>query len=229
MAILLGALTRHYLKRIKLPYTVALLVIGIGVGVLSRLHLFQVWDLGLFNLDGEAIDHALDWAANIDPHLVLYVFLPILIFEAAFGMDVHTFRRTVTNSILLAVPGILIALGLTALLVFVIYDQGWGLHGWDWTMALLLGTVISATDPVAVVSILKELGASKKLGTLIEGESLLNDGTAIVIFMVLFLGVTGVGLEHSPLLEFFRVAIGGIVVGFGYGLCFTQVDKKSIQ
>ena len=72
-----------------------------------------------------------------------------------------------------------------------------GVQTWLFRSALLFGAVISATDPVAVVSILKESGASKKLGTLIDGESLLNDGTAIVIFMVIFMGITGEGIDRK--------------------------------
>ena len=128
------------------------------------------------------------------------------------------FKKSFTNSVLLAVPGILIAIFLTAMAIWSLIHYGLGLEKWSWEMVLLFGTVISATDPVAVVAILKELGASKKLGTLIEGESLLNDGTAIVIFMVIFLGITGNALDHSPLLEFFRVSFGGVIIGAIIGL-----------
>ena len=81
----------------------------------------------------------------------------------------------------------------------------------------MFGAIVSATDPVAVVALLKDLGASKKLGTLIEGESLLNDGTAIVLFMVFFLGITGEASDNSPIVEFFRVAFGGLFIGGLFG------------
>ena len=218
VALIIGAATRHFLSKIGLPFTVVLLLIGLGIGLLGRNEFFGEFDIFGYIIDASVVDRSIEWAAHIDAHMLLYVFLPILIFEAAFAMDVHTFKKSFTNSVLLAVPGILIAIFLTAACIWALIHYGLGLESWSWEMVLLFGTVISATDPVAVVAILKELGASKKLGTLIEGESLLNDGTAIVIFMVIFLGITGQALEHSPLLEFFRVAFGGIIIGAIIGL-----------
>lgn len=213
LALFIGAATRHFFRKAPLPFTVLLLIIGLGLGLLARLGLFEQWNLGLFTLDVSFLSKSIVWAGNIDPHLVLYVFLPILIFEAAFALDVHTFKKTFTNATLLAVPGILIALFITAAIVILIKILGIGLPDWSWQMALMFGAVVSATDPVAVTAILKELGASKKLGTLIEGESMLNDGTAIVFFMVFFAGFTGTGGENSPIIEFFRVSLGGALVG----------------
>jgi len=216
-ALLVGAASRHFLSKIGLPFTVVLLLIGILMGVLGRFSFFKAFDIVGVGIDLSIINQSINWAAHLDPHLILYIFLPILIFEAAFAMDVHVFKKTFTNSALLAVPGILIAIFLTAGILFGVVYFGLGLTTWSWEVVLLFGAVISATDPVAVVSILKELGASKKLSTLIEGESLLNDGTAIVIFMVIFMGITGTELGYSPILEFFRVAFGGVAIGFLVG------------
>ncbi|MFT4601917.1 MAG: NhaP-type Na+/H+ or K+/H+ antiporter [Arenicella sp.] len=219
MALVIGAVARHFLSKIGLPYTVILLIIGLGIGLVGR-NEYLLYDLSEYGLNFQVVDNAIDWAAHLDAHLILYVFLPILIFEAAFAMDVHTFKKSFTNSVLLAVPGILIAIFLTALCIWALVHYGFGLGLWEWPIILLFGTVISATDPVAVVAILKELGASKKLGTLIEGESLLNDGTAIVIFNVIFLGILGTGVAGegpNPFLEFFRVAFGGVAIGAAFG------------
>jgi len=219
MALIIGAVARHFLSKIGLPYTVVLLLIGLGIGLVGR-NEYLLTDLSQYGLNFEVVDSAINWAAHLDAHLILYVFLPILIFEAAFAMDVHTFKKSFTNSVLLAIPGIMIAIFLTAGCIWVLVYYGLGLTSWDWQIILLFGTVISATDPVAVVAILKELGASKKLGTLIEGESLLNDGTAIVIFNVIFLGILGAGAAGegpNPLLEFFRVAFGGVAIGAAFG------------
>ncbi len=205
IALVIGAGVRHFFRKVPLPFTVILLIFGIGLGLLNRFELFSGW--------GETISKSLVWAAHINPHAILFVFLPILIFEAAFGMDLHTFKKTAVNSIILAVPGIMIALVLSAGLVILLKVMNIGLFSWGWVIALMFGSVISATDPVAVVALLKELGASKKLGTLIEGESLLNDGTAIVFFMVFFTAVTGATAENSAVVEFFRVSFGGLLVG----------------
>ena len=213
LALIIGAATRHFLKKSPLPYTVSLLVIGLLLGLFVRLGFMDHWNLGFININVSFISNSIHWAGNIDPYLILFVFLPILVFDAAFALDVHIFKKTFTNATLLAVPGILIALFITAAVVIGIKLSGIGLPNWSWKMALMFGAVVSATDPVAVTAILKELGASKKLGTLIEGESMLNDGTAIVFFMVFFAGFTGNGGENSPIFEFFRVSLGGALVG----------------
>ena len=167
VAVFIGSLTRHFLKGIPVPFTALLLIIGILLGVLTRTGAFDHWG----SLDVSFVADSFHAAANIDPHMLLFVFLPILIFEAAFAMDLHTFKKSAANSVILAVPGIVVALVLTALVVMGIDYLDIGLPGWaNWSLALMFGSVISATDPVAVVALLKELGASKKLGTLIEGE-----------------------------------------------------------
>ena len=217
LAIIIGVATRHFVKRSPFPFTVLLLIIGLALGVINRLGFLGEFHIFDFNLGFTAISKSIDFAANMDPHMLLFIFLPILIFEASYAMDLHTFKKTSTNAILLAVPGILVALGLTAVLAMGLKYAGVGLGSWNWPLALMFGAIVSATDPVAVVALLKELGASKKLGTLIEGESLLNDGTAIVLFMVFFLGITGDATDGSPILEFFRVAVGGLFIGGLFG------------
>ena len=226
LALIIGAATRHFLKKSPLPFTVMLLLFGLGLGTLARLHYFDFWDFGFLKLDVSLMNDSMIWAANLNPHLLLYVFLPILIFEAAFAMDVHVFKKSVTNATILAVPGICIALGLTAAIVIGCKMAGIGFEGWGWPMALMFGSVISATAPVAVVALLKELGASKKLGTLIEGESLLNDGTAIVIFNVFLLTVTGAASDTNGFVEFIYVAVGGTVVGLLIGWVVLAWVKK---
>jgi len=226
IALIIGAGTRHFLKKSPLPFTVTLLIVGLLLGVLSRLGYFGEWNILGLKMDATFITDAVGWAGHINPHLILFIFLPTLIFEAAFAMDVHTFKKTSANAFILAVPGIIVAIVLTALTITGIKLAGIGMENWSWTIALLFGAVISATDPVAVVAILKEVGASKKLGTLIEGESMLNDGTAIVIFMVLLAGVTGTASDSSPIIEFFRVAVGGTLVGLVVGYIIIAWVKK---
>ncbi|MBT3647291.1 MAG: cyclic nucleotide-binding domain-containing protein [Flavobacteriales bacterium] len=214
MAVFIGAFTRHFLKIIPIPFTAVLLIIGIILGVLNRMGLFMHWG----PVDVSFVNDSFIWAANIDPHMLFFVFLPILIFEAAFAMDLHTFKKSAVNSVILAVPGILVALLLTGVMVYAIDMLDIGLEGWaNWSLAFMFGSVISATDPVAVVALLKDLGASKKLGTLIEGESLLNDGTAIVLFMVFLAAVSGEVTDTNGFVEFLRVALGGVGVGVFIG------------
>lgn len=97
----------------------------------------------------------------------------------------------------------------------------------SFTAALLFGSIASATDPVAVVVLLKELGASKRLSTLIEGESLLNDGTAMVVFLVLLDLVKGVELTPGDIiLKFARLSFGGPLLGLIGGFLLSFILKR---
>ncbi|MFB6258432.1 MAG: cation:proton antiporter, partial [Flavobacteriales bacterium] len=219
IALIIGAATRHFSHKSPLPYTVTLFLIGLGLGAIERLYGF--WG-------ASPLSHAVSWAGNVNPHMILYVFLPTLIFEAAFAMDVHTFKKSFWNAFIMAVPGILLAIFLSGGLVIGLKHLGVGFGDWGWTLALLFGAVISATDPVAVVSLLKELGAGKKLSTLIEGESLLNDGTAIVLFLLFstILTSTSGGSLGGAILSFLKVALGGVLLGGVVGYLTLSWIKK---
>lgn len=219
ISLFVGTGTRHLLKRGPLPYTISLLIIGLILGVLTRSGLLLEFGL-------TPIADSVKWAGGIDPHLILYLFLPTLIFEAAYALHIHTFKKSLGNALILAVPGIIVAIIITALFIMMVKSLGWGLDGWTWMMALLCGSIISATDPVAVVAILKEVGASKKLSTITESESMLNDGTAIVIFMTLFASIIGTATGGNAFLEFLRVAVGGIVVGGVVGWLIISWIKR---
>ena len=231
VALVIGAATRHFLQRIPLPFTVLLLIIGLAMGALNRAygphgghghegdhasHAEGIWAKFVDTLSG-----AITWGGNLDGHLILYVFLPILIFEAGFALDVHTFKKSFINAFCLAGPGIVTATVMSGVafwgLIQIFGGEGGVLSEWNteagafiWLASMLFGAVVSATDPVAVVALLKELGASKKLGTLIEGESLLNDGTAIVAFVLLIGVVTGAEVFVST-----GSFIGDATIGFG--------------
>lgn len=222
LSILTGALTRLLFKNFKFPYTVILLVIGICMGALARTEIMQ----GLWFLKTDILFNSVRWASDIDPHVLLFVFLPILIFEGAFAMDLHTFKKTAVNASILAIPGIVIALFVTAGLLMLLRALGYGLDAWTWPLALTFGALISATDPVAVVAILKNLGTSKRLTTLIEGESILNDGTALVLFLLFLSQVTGTSSDQNLVFEFVRVSVGGVATGALVGIIFMRWIKK---
>lgn len=201
-ALLIGAITRQCLKDRALPYTVALLLMGLLFGAANNTEVVQV-QLPL-------ISQLLSMVANIDPHLILFAFLPILIFESAFSMEVHLFKKMASQIALLAVPGLIICTLITAVLV------KWLLPwDWSWPVALMFGALISATDPVAVVALLKEVSSRKRLETLVEGESLFNDGTAIVLFGLFFTLV----ISNAPfsggevVFNFAKVVLGGLALG----------------
>lgn len=164
------------------------------------------------------------------------MFLPILIFESAFSIDFHVLYRQAKQVLFLAVPGVALATCLTAMIVLAVFPR----DHFSWSAALMLGAILSATDPVAVVALMKDLGVSKRLGTLLEGESLLNDGTSIVIFNVFFKALKDRG-EHrvrdddsdddsggstslsaaSIATYFLRLALGGPLLGVAVGIVTT--------
>ena len=110
---------------------------------------------------------------NINADIFLFVFLPPLVFGEAMNLNWHHVLGGFWQAVLLAGPGVLI--GCVLIGVFAKY-----LLNWNWNLAMTFGAILSATDPVAVVALLKSAGASPKLTILIVGESLLNDGSAMV-------------------------------------------------
>ncbi|MDI3527536.1 MAG: hypothetical protein PWR03_1719 [Tenuifilum sp.] len=213
LSLFIGTATRHLFRKGPLPYTILLLIFGLILGALARFDILNTFN---FNLIADSIN----WAGNIDPHLILYLFLPTLIFEAAYSLHIHTFKKSLGNAVILAVPGIMVAILITSAAIMLMKSFGIGLNQWTFLLALLFGTIISATDPVAVVAILKEVGASKRLSTITESESMLNDGTAIVIFMAIFGLITGEAANGNAFIEFLRVSLGGVLVGaiIGWGI-----------
>ncbi|MCE0493090.1 cation:proton antiporter [Vibrio salinus] len=204
VSLLVGALVKSFARVLTSPYSVILLVLGLIVGFVSRTH------VGLHFFPH--INEHLLVLSNIDPHLILLLFLPTLIFESAFSMETHLFKRMFSQIAILAVPGLLLTTALTAALAYYLFPWNW-----PWTVCLLFGALISATDPVAVVSLLKEVSSRKRLETLIEGESLLNDGTAIVLF-TLFYGLLALQepANSGPLAvstQFFMVVVLGLFIG----------------
>lgn len=201
-----GAIFKSLFQRTRIPYTVGLFAIGLTAGIMNRMGVFH----GMPQFSA-----ALDSVANINPDLILYIFLPILIFDAAYELNLHIFKKTLTNATLLAAPGLIICMILTAGVLMAISFFVPGYEKWTWASALMFGALISATDPVAVVALLHELKTSKRFSTLVDAESLLNDGTGIVCFM-LFYGITvwGRNDELTPILEFCQVVAGGAILGF---------------
>ncbi|XP_031110649.1 sodium/hydrogen exchanger 8 isoform X2 [Ipomoea triloba] len=204
ISLVLGIACRHVLRGTRVPYTVALLILGIGLGALDYGKHSQLGKLG----NGIRI-----WA-NIDPDLLLAVFLPALLFESSFSMEMHQIKRCIVQMVLLAGPGVLIStffLGCALKLTFP--------YNWSWKTNLLLGGLLSATDPVAVVALLKELGASKKLSTIIEGESLMNDGTAIVVYQLFLRMVLGWSFNWGSIIRFLlQVSLGAVAIGLAFGV-----------
>ncbi|XP_019460039.1 PREDICTED: sodium/hydrogen exchanger 8 isoform X2 [Lupinus angustifolius] len=204
LSLAIGIACRHLLRGTRIPYTVALLVVGIGLGSL---------EYGTHHRLGKIGTGIRLWS-KIDPDLLLAVFLPALLFESSFSMEIHQIKRCVAQMILLAGPGVAVS---TVCLGFVLKFTF--PYNWSWKTSLLLGGLLSATDPVAVVALLKELGASKKLSTIIEGESLMNDGTAIVVYTLFYRMVLGETFNWIAIIKFLaQVSLGAVGIGVAFGI-----------
>ncbi len=164
---------------------------------------------------------------NVSPELFLGLLVPPLIFEAAFQLKAKDLFKDLVPILSLAIPGVLLT---TFLVGGVLY---WGTD-FSLTTALLFGSLIAATDPVAVVSLFRSLGVPHRLQLLLEGESLFNDGTAIVIFnMMVTIAVTGYFNLGESLLNFIVVAGGGLIIGLLLGLlislAISVIDNSLIE
>ena len=202
VAVLAAAICR----RVPVPFTALLVVLGILLGWLDR-----TWE------PLEPLQ-----AFHLSPELVLFVFLPALIFESGFNLDDRQLLKDIVPIFTLAVPALLISTGLVGLGL-------WWLLDMSPVYALLFGALISATDPIAVIALFKELGAPLRLNVLVEGESLLNDATALVVFKVL-LGIALVGTmqwQHvgTAIGEFGRVFFGGAAVGLVIGMLLSEAMR----
>ncbi len=194
--LLIVSIVAMLVRRLRIPYTVALVIVGL---------LFSIQSAFKF---------------EITPELILSLFVPPLVFEAAFHLNIQELRRNFTAILLLAVPGVI----LTMFMVGGILVLGIRL---SLPLALLFGALISATDPVAVVALFRTLGVPKRLSVLIEGESLFNDGTAIVIFnLMLAVVLTSQVNILKSVGSFFSVSIGGIVVGLVLGWLIAQLISR---
>lgn len=191
-------------RRFRLPYTVALVLAGLALGIV---HLFD--------------------PPNLTRELLYAVFLPGLLFEAAFHLEFKDFWRDRTAIAALAVPGVAAAIALTAVILEPIITTLELGQGFGWAHAIVFGALIAATDPIAVVGMFKSLGAPRRLSVLLEGESLLNDGTAIVLFSMVLGVVSGGSVSAGALgLEFVRIVGGGLAVGVLIGLGVSQVIRQ---
>lgn len=156
------------------------------------------------------------WSRRIglDPVLVLNLFLPILIFEAAINTDIRRLRSTFKPIALLAGPGSIFSSAIIATLL----KFGLGL---DWISACLVGVILANTDTVSMIAVFKEIRVPSRLTTIVEGETLFNDAAALVSFnLLLVVYATGSLTAVQGIREVLLVAIGGAMVGavLGY-LC----------
>jgi CPA1 family monovalent cation:H+ antiporter len=184
-------------RRIRIPYALALVITGLLIGA----------------------PHLLP-QAHLDPHLLLTVFLPPLLFETTINIRAEALKKD-------GKPIAIYALGGTFISTFVVG----GLTAWllklPLPVALVFGALISTTDPVSVIAVFKRLGVGKRLSLLMEGESLFNDGAAVVLFGVLVGAAMGQKVSVSAsILQFITTVLGGAVVGLGIGAVASRLTRE---
>ena len=180
--------------RINLPYAVVLVLAGLAV------EQFHVVDL-----------------PQLEPRVLLFVFLPPLLFDAAFRLDDVQLRRLAQPVLWLAVPGTLATAAIVGIILHSVLQL-------DLAEALLFGSIVSATDPVAVVGVFRTIDAPRRLAVLVEGESLINDGVAITLYTATIGLATGGSAEVTGALGLFvREVVGGVAVGAVMGVVFSRV------
>jgi Na+:H+ antiporter len=170
------------------PYPVLLAVGGIGIGFIPGLHL-----------------------PAIQPDLILLAFVPGLVFEATLAVNLPELWRRVVPISAMATVGVIVTVGVIGLLAHLAL-------GLEWASGFLLGAIVAATDPIAVVNLLRQVGAPGGLEAILDGESLFNDGTGVAAFSaVLGTILTGNPSFFDAGVRFIEVTLGGILVGAAIG------------
>jgi len=192
--------------RLRLPYTAALVAGGLVLGLLPFGHISP--------LDPANRPH---W---LTPDVILIVFLPALVFEGSVKLDIGDLLRDWAPLLILANLGVVLATLVTGCLVY------WW-DGLPLLVAFLFGAIISATDPISVLALFKNWKIDKRLSVIIEGESLLNDGTAAVLFQVILAGIVA---GHFDLVrgfgEFVLAVLGGAALGIFLGYLASKITAK---
>lgn len=189
-------------RTLKIPYTVGLVIAGLVIGVSGH-----------------------PTAVALTPNLVMFVFLPCLLFAGAWEMDLQLLRRYWIPIALLASVGVAIGIGLAVSLLRVF-------GGIDSRVAIIFGTLVAATDPVAVIALFRELRVDRSLATIVEGESLFNDGVAVVAFRVFVLGAIGgagtftIDPAHAIVSGAVTMS-GGVLVGVAVGLAAALLLRNA--
>jgi CPA1 family monovalent cation:H+ antiporter len=188
-------------RRLQLPYTLALVIVGLAIGFSPLLP-----------------------TVKLDPNVILFLFLPALLFEGAWNVEIELLIANWLPILLLAVPGLLLSLIIVAAILH------WSL-GFSWLLALLVGAMISPTDPIAVLALMRQMRLSDRLRIIVEGESLFNDGIGasafeLVLGFLVAASSTAVAVhESSPglvILEALWLIFGGPIIGLIVGLVMAR-------
>lgn len=187
--------------KIKLPTPVLLIIAGVGIGFVPSLPDIE-----------------------LDPDIVFLIFLPPLLYDAAFNISYKTFKTNISTITTLAISLVFVtAVGIAVVAHYMI-------PGMTWPLSFVLGAILSATDAVAAMSITKGLGLSHKTNTILEGESLVNDASALVAYRFAVAAVTGTAFVFwKASLEFALLMAGGFAVGAAMSWILAFIIKRIKQ
>ena len=228
---ILGVITFFVLQHYELPipFAAVMFMIGMSMGIAA------------FRLGGEykltQFHNSIRIWSDIDSQLLLLVFLPGLIFRDAIEIDLLVFRTAFPQLLMLAFPMVLCGTVATAAVVVYLLPSGSYNFDFTWSLGLTIGAILSSTDPVAVSAVLKQADAPPRLQMHIGGESMLNDGAAVVFYVIFatqFLAELGLSDESfsvgEGILTFVRMSFGGVAVGFcfamGLLLLLYELDRR---
>ncbi|MBU0757361.1 MAG: Na+/H+ antiporter [Nanoarchaeota archaeon] len=184
------------IRYIRLPYTIALVLTGLVVGTLG------------FD------------SISLSKEIILFLFLPPLLFEAALHINVKELFDNFKPVLLLSVIGITAQVFLVAMLINIFTRI-------PFIYCLLFGSIIMPTDPVSVIAMLKEMGVSKRLSLILEGESLFDDGTAIVLYTIILSIIENNHFSFAlTTFNFFKSYAGGIIIGISIGYLTVRLLQK---
>jgi len=195
--ILIATCVAAVVKWIRLPYSIALVLVGLVIGIFDLLP-----------------------GVVLTPELILMIFLPAMLFEAAWNLNLRTLLDSIKPVAAYASIGVLISTVVVGLIV----SQFLGIN---LLVALLFGAMVSATDPISVLALFKSINTDKRLTTILEGESLLNDGTAVVLFRILLAAIVAGGAlnwVHAGF-EFLLVTAGGTILGALTGFAASRITR----
>ena len=181
-------------NRLPIPFTVVVLILGLIVGAIAN------------HIKGTSNDFLAGEIelSGINPHLLYYIFLPVLIFNSAFNSHFHIVKQQFLSAILLAGPGVFISMVIVAICSIYLLP-----YHWSWLEGFLFASILSAKDAIAIIPLLDESGASKLLISLVDSESLVSDGSTFVAFLT-FKNIV-VGGDHSAkiiIIDIVKYSIG---------------------
>jgi CPA1 family monovalent cation:H+ antiporter len=193
--LLIAAAVAMSVKVIKVPYSTALVIVGLFIG----------------------LTHIIE-PIYMTPDLILIIFLPALLFEASWNLNFDLLKKNWLPIIILSIVGVVIS-------TFIIGGLLQLCHQIDMQTALLFGAIISATDPISVLAIFKKLAVNEEFTTIIEAESLFNDGAAVTLFQImLLLATSGHHISFAKdIVGFLTIFGGGIIVGLLIGFLFCKI------